>query len=283
MKAFLSIALVLGVVAAPARPEKPPVKPFPFAEERRMKPVTVPLLVIKSKHIAIQIKINGTGPYRVIFDTGAPVILINNKIAKASGVLPKKQRPSPLPFGITGPFPMKLLQIGDLQVKNLSTVVIDHPSLADLSKEVGPIDGLVGFPFFARYRMTIDYQAKTLALVPTPYQPPDVMKKLMKALLERDQPSTEVLVPAAQWGFKVYKDDEDTSGIVIKTILPGSAAARAGLEVGDRLLSLDGRWTDTVADCYRAASHVKPGTAAKVVVQRKGKEIELTVKPVAGI
>jgi S1-C subfamily serine protease len=110
------------------------------------------------------------------------------------------------------------------------------------------------------------------------------MTKLMASLMDRDKPRQRVLVPAAQWGFKIYKDTEDGgSGVTVKAVLAGSAAARAGLEVGDRLLSLDGRWTDTVAECYRAAEYVKPGTPAKIVVQRKDKKVVLTIKPVAGI
>ena len=49
------------------------------------------------------------------------------------------------------------------------------------------------------------------------------------------------------------------------------------------LLTLDGRWTDTVADTYTAAGFVKPGKAVKVGIKRGDKEMEVTVKPVAGI
>ena len=42
----------------------------------------------------------------------------------------------------------------------------------------------------------------------------------------------------------------------MKDVLPESPAALAGIKTGDRLLTLDGRWTDTVADCYIAAGHV---------------------------
>ena len=52
---------------------------------------------------------------------------------------------------------------------------------------------------------------------------------------------------------------------------------------GDRLLTLDGRWTDSVADCYTAAGQVKPGITVKVLVRRAGRELELTVKPTAGL
>jgi hypothetical protein len=274
MKRFLAAALLTASFAAIAP-----------AADNKAKPVTVPFELIKSKHIAVKIKINGAGPYRVIFDTGAPVCLINNKIAKASGVLPKKFKPSPFAiFGIAGQFKIKSLEVGDIKAKNISTIVMDHPTVELISKVLGPIDGLIGFPFFARYKLTIDYQAKTLTFVPTEYKPSDVMLKLMESLMQRGKQRTKVLVPAAQWGFKVYKDDEEEeSGVTVKAVLTGSAAAKAGLEVGDRLLSLDGRWTDTVAECYRAAGRVKAGTAAKVVIKRKDKELVLTVKPVVGI
>jgi S1-C subfamily serine protease len=71
--------------------------------------------------------------------------------------------------------------------------------------------------------------------------------------------------------------------VTIKEVLPGSAAATAGVKAGDRLLTLDGRWTDTLADLYTAASYVKPGTVVAVRVKRDGKEVELKVKPVAGL
>ena len=50
---------------------------------------------------------------------------------------------------------------------------------------------------------------------------------------------------------------------MIKEVLPGGAAAVAGLQANDRLLTLDDRWTDSLTDCYTAASYVKPGTEVK--------------------
>jgi len=69
----------------------------------------------------------------------------------------------------------------------------------------------------------------------------------------------------------------------VKEVFAGSAAADAGLKAGDRLLTLDGRWTDSVVDTFTAAGLVKPGRAAVVVVKRDGKEVKLTVKPAAGL
>ena len=69
----------------------------------------------------------------------------------------------------------------------------------------------------------------------------------------------------------------------MKQVHDDGAAAKGGIKVGDRLLTLDGRWTDSVNDLFTAAGHVEPGREAKVLVKRKDKELELTVKPISGL
>jgi hypothetical protein len=255
------------------------------ADEARDRPITVPFEVIKSKHITIMVKINGMGPYRVIFDTGAPLTLLSTRAGKAGGVIKGALADWPFAMLALGGQPkIKMLEVGDVKARNVPTVIMDHPYLVLLSKVLGvPVEGLVGFPFFARYKMTIDYQAKTLTFVPSGYDAPDLMDNLMKTFMNREKPPAQVLAPAGQWGFKPTKAAGDEEpGVTIKHVVPESAAALAGLKAGDRLLSLDDRWTDSVEECFRAADHVKPGTAARVVVKRHGKEVQLTIKPAVG-
>ena len=52
-------------------------------------------------------------------------------------------------------------------------------------------------------------------------------------------------------------------------------AARAG----DRLLSLEGRWTDTPSDGHRAAEKILPGKPVPAVIRRGGKEMTIEVTP----
>jgi hypothetical protein len=273
---FLSFAALLFVVLPS------------WADQKDKEPVSVPFEIIQTKHIAVKILINGKGPYRVIFDTGAPILLLNNKIAKASGVVDKNARPPLFSlFGASGEAKIKTLEIGELKATNVPTIVMDHPTLELISKLLGPIEGIVGFPFFARYKMTVDYQAKQLTFVPNGYEPPDVIKAMMDTVmaLAGDKPRPpKVLIPAAQWGVLLDKDDKDLDeGTTIQEVLPGSAAAQAGLLAGDRLLTLDGRWTDSLADAFDAASHVKPGQNVRVLVRRTGREMELVVKPQSGL
>jgi hypothetical protein len=268
-------SLFVIILAAPA-----------YAAETLPRPATVPFELLPTRHMAVQIKVNGKGPYRVIFDTGSPVVMLNNKVARESGVLAKNAKPGAFTlFGAAGHQLIQTLELGGLKAEKVPAVILDHPTLEAAAKVLGPVEGIIGFPLFARYRMTLDYQAKRMTFVPNGYQPPDVIQGLTAALLERSQPVEKpVLAPAAQWGFVVHKEvGDDAAGVTIKQVLPGSAAAAAGLRPGDRLLTLDGRWTDTVADCYAAAEHVRPGTVAKVGIHRNGEKRELAVTPRSGL
>jgi hypothetical protein len=251
------------------------------------KAFTVPFDTIKSQHMVVEVKVNGKGPYRLIFDTGAPDSLVNNKLAKDAGIFPKDfKKPFFAPLGSMGQFKIQTLELGDLKAENLSVMVVDHPTVAAISEVVGPIDGIVGATFFARYKMTIDYQKKVMTFVASDYIPPDTMKAMMKMLLasssEREKP--RVLAPGALFGFKVDKDksDED-AGVTVKEVIEGTPAAKAGLKVGDRLLTFDNRWTDTVVDCYDAARYLRPGIAVGATILRDGKEMKLKIKGNAGL
>jgi hypothetical protein len=273
MKAII-VSLGLLYIAAPSRAESP-------------EPASVPFELLKTKHMAIKIKVNGKGPYRVIFDTGAPVMLLNTRIAKESGVLGKEMKtPVFTVFGSMGQVKIKDLEIGTLEAHDVPAMVMDHPTVEMINKFLGPIDGIVGFPFFARYKMTLDYQAQRLTFVPNGFNPPDALQAIMAAVmtLADDNPKPKVLAPGAQWGLVLEKkDSDDQPGVTIREVLVGSAAEKGGLQAGDRLLTLDGRWTDSTADAYLASGHVKPGVGVKVTIQRGSKEMALTVEPRFGL
>jgi membrane-associated protease RseP (regulator of RpoE activity) len=255
------------------------------AETLLPEPLSVPFDLLQTKHIVVQVRINGKGPYRVIFDTGAPVSLINSRTARETNLLPKNA-PQPL-FNLFGPAAqtsMNTLEIAGLKARSVPVIVMDHPTVEMISRVLGPVEGILGFPFFARYKMTLDYQAKRLTFAPSSFEPPDILQTLVADLLGGEKPITKFLAPAGLWGLRVdKKSDDEASGVTINEVWPGGAAAVAGLRAGDRLLALDGRWTDSVADCYAAAGYVKPGTEIRIVIERQGKEIEVSIKPLAGL
>jgi hypothetical protein len=280
MKRFQGVACLMVCAATTAMPAQACAD-----QPRRVQdPIVVPFDLLITKHIVVNVKINGKGPYRVIFDTGAPVTLINTKTAKASGLLSKNGAKSSFSlFGPVAQAKIKSLELGDLKAENVPAIVMDHPTVEIVSQVLGPVEGIIGFPFFARYKMTLDYQAKEMTFVPNDFEPTDIMQAMMLALMTRDKPAAKTLAAAGLWGFLLDRKDDDEAGMPIKQVLPGSAAAKAGLKDGDRLLTLDDRWTDTLADCYSAASYIKPGAEAKIVIKRDGKEMLLVVKPESGL
>ena len=288
MRAAFQLVLLAGVVLTPAlaKSDKPAAEAKPAAEPLSEKAIVVPFELLKSGHMAVQVKVNGKGPYRLIFDTGAPMNLVTNKLAKDAGVIdPKAKKPGFAPFGTMGQQEVKTIEVGDARADKMQVVVMDHPTVALLAEAVGPLEGIIGFPFFARHKVTVDYQKKELTLVPNGFVPSDIMetlqKKLMDASRSKDPP---VIASAAVWGLEVDKDKADEeAGVVVTKVLEGGPAAAAGLKAGDRILTIDGRWTDTLADTFTAASLVKPGREVAVVVKRGDKEVKLTAKPAKGV
>ncbi|MBA4190145.1 MAG: serine protease [Planctomycetaceae bacterium] len=287
MNTLSKLLLLAGFALLPSltvAEEKP--KTAEEVKKADAKAIVVPFELLKSRHMAVMVKVNGKGPYKLIFDTGAPTNLVNNRLAKDAGVLKKGDKAAMPLFGMGGAKVMDTLEIGDVKMEKVPVMVMDHPTVTAISNALGPIDGIIGFPFFAQYKTSVDYQKKELTFTPNGYVPGDAMQGLMDKMMKgsKGKPEPGVASPAGVWGFSVDKADKDEdAGVVVKDVFAGSAAADAGLKTGDRLLTLDGRWTDSIADTFTAASLVKPGRAAVVVVKRDGKEVKLTVKPANGL
>jgi hypothetical protein len=276
---MLATLMLVPLSGMPAQDKTQPTK-------EGSKVIVVPFELLKSRHMAVEVKINGKGPYRLIFDTGAPTNLINNKLAKEAGVLKKEDKSAFPLFGMAGAKTIDTLEVGGVKLQKVPVMVMNHPTVAAISKALGPIDGIVGFPFFARFKTTIDYQKKELTFVPNGYEPGDAMQALMDKMMNASRGKQEptMVAPAAVWGFTIdKKEGDEEAGVTVKDVLAGSPAAVGGLHAADRVLTIDGRWTDSVSDTFIAASLVKPGRAVPVVVRRDGKEVKLTIKPAKGV
>ena len=192
-----------------------------------------------------------------------------------------------------GQVKIKDFQVGDVKAEGVNAMIMNHPTVEAFSEafkdKYGSIDGIVGFPFFARYKMTVDYTGQGDDVRPERVQAggrhagPDADGDGVDRR-RGGKPQPKVAAPAGLWGLELAKGkSDDDAGVDVKAVLDGGPAAEAGLKAGDRILTIDGRWTDTLADAYQAASFVKPGTTAVVVVKRDGKEVKLTVSPKTGL
>ena len=249
---------------------------------------SAPLELLRSGHIAIKVRVNGQGPFRLILDTGSPVTFISNNIARKLNLLPPqsaKVAPT-LPAGLAGlalggQVVLKSLSVGDSEIKNLSALILDHPTVAALSGFEGPLDGIVGFSFFARFRTTLDYLNARVTFEPVNYTPQDVMADMMNRLFGNAS-KARVIAPQSLWGLSVAPTAQN-DGLTVTQVYLSSAAAAAGFQPGDRITLLDDRWTDTVNDLYEAAALIVPNQPVVVKVVRGDKEILLTVRPHPGI
>src|SRR5262249_12597649 len=116
--------LALALACLPA-----PLPAAPVAE----KAVTVPVELLTTGHMTVMVTVNGKGPYKLIFDTGAPITLLNTKVAREAGLV--KNMPKS-PFGFLGGMEqarVKELLVGDQKAENVAAVVMDHPTVEAIS------------------------------------------------------------------------------------------------------------------------------------------------------
>jgi membrane-associated protease RseP (regulator of RpoE activity) len=256
----------------------------PAAAAAKKAGAAVPFTMLPSNHMLVKAKINGKGPYRLIFDLGAPITLLSNRAGESSGVV-KADAPKSFLFAMRGEAQVDRLEVGELRAAKLPVIVFDHPALKALSEAFGQrIDGIIGFTFFARYRTTIDYEANRMTFEPVKFQIRDLLKELPDRLAGPKVARRTVLAPGSLWGLRLGPPNEglESPGVPIAEVLPDSPAARAGLKAGDVLTTLDNRWTTSVADVYAAAADTKPGRDVPVVILRDGKEQSLNVRPADG-
>ncbi len=249
--------------------------------------VTTSFELLESRHIAIMAKVNGKGPYRMIFDLGAPVTLLSNKAGEESGVVPAGT-PKSFVFGTRGEFTAKTFEIGELKAKDAPLVVLDHPLIGAMNRLFHiKLEGIVGYTFFARYKVTIDYQAKTLTFEPVDFQVRNFMKELPDRLAGPKVARERYLSGSALWGLRVEEagdgDRIAAAGVKVVHVLADSAAARSGVEPGDVISSIDGRWTTTVLDAHAAAATVAAGKSVAVGVNRGGKKLMIAIEPADGV
>lgn len=246
------------------------------------KTVTVPFELMKTRHMAVQVRLNGQGPFRLVFDTGSPITFFSNEAATKAGLVTPEVAARPALLGLRGQMTARSVALGEAEATDLPVMVLDHPTLTQIAAVDGPIHGIVGLTFFGRYRTSIDYQKREMTFTPVNYRPKEVTSGLAATLLNPQAAGPRVVGGTVLLGLRVEKADMEP-GVRIAEVLAGSAAERAGLRPGDRLLTVDGRWTDSVAECFDAATLVKPGRAAALRYVRGGETRVAELRPRVGL
>jgi len=128
-------------------------------------PSTPPVsFVLASRRPAavVRVKINGAGPFAFVLDTGAAITIVSTNVARRAGLPLERAARLQGGGGSTAGrrSTARELALGAVRRRNARVIVADV--LGPASAEVGMrLDGILGAPFFARGRLTIDYPRRS--------------------------------------------------------------------------------------------------------------------------
>lgn len=252
-----------------------------LAQPENENPVRVPFEILRTGHMVVSVKVNGQGPFRLIFDTGAPVTIISSKVANQSGIKPSSKISLPI-FGNGGQVSIKKMEAGDCSSEDIQAILMDHPTVAVISRFFGPIEGILGYTFFSKYQITIDYKEKLMTFSKTNHQAEDVLRKMVNNLMMRNQ-KPRLTVARAFWGFDARASEPGKETVTITSVLAKSPAEDAGLLAGDQLVDINGVWIYRLADLFLVFQNSLPNAESTMIIHRDGKPRVIKITPKTGI
>ena len=123
--------------------------------------------------IVVPVRLNGSRPLLFVLDTGSTRMLVDRTIAASLGM--KFSGTGSLQGAGAGRIPIEFIQDVSISLPGVESSGYEF-STADLrpleSANGGKVDGILGYEFFRRFVVTIDYHYKTLTLtLPEAFRP----------------------------------------------------------------------------------------------------------------
>ncbi|MDR3638785.1 MAG: aspartyl protease family protein [Isosphaeraceae bacterium] len=259
------LGLLLAAAAlAPDDPKKAPDTGRPYQ---------VPYRLTDTNHFLVRVRINGKGPFNFLVDTGAPALFIATDTARKIGLEPTKEFWTPVD---------RIDFEGGAHLSQMKARVEDPFQLVGMNALGLPgasIDGILGFTVLARFRMEIDptrdrmtwtrldYEPKDLLVPPTRDEagkPPagvqamnllGPLAKLAAAMTGGKQPEEQLHAR----GFLGLELSEQEGEVRVARVVPGSPAAKAGVEPRAQLVEVGGKTIKTLKDALTAVADVRAG------------------------
>jgi hypothetical protein len=242
----------------------------------------IPIEISQTHHIMVRVKVDGRGPFMLLLDTGAPTLVLSTH---AGGGARKESWRTFDRFEIEG----------GPTLRNVRGLVSDTHQLIGMNQlhlAGVELSGMLGYEILARYRIDLDVSKPTMRWTELSTPPPsplglvglaetsDVLGAIMRLALLFFTPSP-VPAPAPLRGRLGLEFGEES--LTVKAVLAGSAAHRAGVRAGDRVLALGGQKVKTLAALQRLASAVAPGKAIALKLSRAHSEVSLTLHATGGL
>jgi serine protease DegQ len=277
MRWRFALAMCCGLLPAVARADdpKPADKPTKFE---------IPYRLTDTKHVLVRVKINGKGPFNLILDTGAPALFLSKQAAKKADIEVDDKG-----WGAIE----KLELEGGLKVDKVRahvTDIVQVDGMNGLGIAGVELHGMIGYEVLARFRIQYDFTADKLIFEPlvgfTPPPPEKIdakggddiqtmgpLVKMISALLGI-KPNYEI-VPR---GFVGIEFDEVDGAVVIKKVLSGSPAEKAGFKTGDTIAEIKAFTIESGKDLAKALAKAGVGTKLRFTIKRGDKTEEITLE-----
>jgi serine protease DegQ len=244
----------------------------------------VPYRLTDTQHVLLRAKINGKGPFNFILDTGAPALFVATEVGKQLGIEADE----------SGWATIKTFEIEGGVVLRNAKGRIETPFQVEGMNGLGlagaPLHGMIGYNVLARFRLGFDFTKDKMTWTELNFRPGvplglrvqggagglDALGTIMKFLGGLIGKKAE-----PEWAFRGFLGVEladSERGVEVTAVLAGSPAARAGLRIGDRIRSFQGKEVRTCADVTRLASAITPGRSAKFRAIRGDETKEFSVK-----
>jgi serine protease Do len=265
-----------------------------WGQERKKDPTIgqsyrVPYRLTETNHYLVRVQINGKGPFNFLVDTGAPALYISTETAQKVGLEPSKTSY----WTDVDRFDIE----GGATLRHLKARVEDPYQLVGMNALGLPgasIDGILGFTLLARFRLEFDPTQDRMVWTRLDFEPkePPLTRKAGENLPPEIQ-AMNLIGPIAKIaaalvgkqpedqlhprGFLGLELAETEGGLRIVAVLPGSPAAKGGVQAGDRLLRLLDRDVSTLKSAHEAVAELRPGARVSLKLRRGPGTIDLTL------
>jgi len=273
MRRRFALAATCGLLLAAAASAADP-KPERFE---------VPYRLTDTKHVLVRVKINGKGPFNLICDTGAPAVFITKAVAKKAGAEADAKGWADFDkFELEGGLTVE-------KARGRAEDLFQLDGMNSMGLAGVELHGVIGYNVLAKYRITYDFTADKLVFEPIPgFEPPAVVPIGGKGQGGLDMIGPLMKTMAAFLGIKpnfataprgfIGIEFEEKDGIVVKSVLAGSPAEKAGFKAGDKIESIKNTTIDDSKDLGRALAKAGVGVKLRVSVKRGDKSEELMLE-----
>jgi len=231
-----------GCVQAPTQPQPQPQQRPAFELDTAIR---LPMRLVKNIPM-VPVKINGKGPFWFTVDTGSGFPAgISKRLAAKLGLMRRGSilasaggQHKRVPLTRLG-----LLELGEASFDDVPAIVLDSAGFRRaLGDEFG---GILGYPLFEQWLLTLDYPRRKVVLDIGSLRPPDG-KRRVRLIASSDQ-TPGIVVQTARYKIPIMIDSGNSMGFTLYTRMAKGLSLKYPPRRGPRSTTINGRVTARVS------------------------------------